>query len=283
MKQVVGCIDGSRAAPAVCDYAAWASGRLDAPLTLFHVLDQDRYPAETDLAGSIGLGTREHLLEELAELDQRRGKLALEQGHHMLQAAEQRAQAFGVNDIHQRQRHGDLADSLLAIEDSTRLLVMGLHGESSTDRDIHIGSQLETVLRQVHRPVLLVPDEYREPRSAMLAFDGSPTTRKGLEMLAQSPLFRGFSLHLVMVGADTNDQWEQLKQAEQVLAPLQTEIHLAIRPGDVEQALHQYQQEHDIELMVMGAYGHSRIRQLFMGSTTTNMLKTSTTPLLVLR
>lgn len=283
MKQVVGCIDGSRAAPAVCDYAAWASGRLDAPLTLFHVLDQDRYPAETDLAGSIGLGTREHLLEELAELDQRRGKLALEQGHHMLQAAEQRAQAFGVNDIHQRQRHGDLADSLLAIEDSTRLLVMGLHGESSTDRDIHIGSQLETVLRQVHRPVLLVPDEYREPRSAMLAFDGSPTTRKGLEMLAQSPLFRDFPLHLVMVGADTNDQWEQLKQAEQVLAPLQTEIHLAIRPGDVEQALHQYQQEHDIELMVMGAYGHSRIRQLFMGSTTTNMLKTSTTPLLVLR
>ncbi|MCG8519624.1 MAG: universal stress protein [Pseudomonadales bacterium] len=283
MKQVVGCIDGSRAAPAVCDYAAWASGRLDAPLTLFHVLDQDRYPAETDLAGSIGLGTREHLLEELAELDQRRGKLALEQGHHMLQAAEQRAQAFGVNDIHQRQRHGDLADSLLAIEDSTRLLVMGLHGESSTDRDIHIGSQLETVLRQVHRPVLLVPDEYREPRSAMLAFDGSPTTRKGLEMLAQSPLFRDFPLHLVMVGADTNDQWEPLKQAEQVLAPLQTEIHLAIRPGDVEQALHQYQQEHDIELMVMGAYGHSRIRQLFMGSTTTNMLKTSTTPLLVLR
>lgn len=283
MKQVVGCIDGSRAAPAVCDYAAWASGRLDAPLTLFHVLDQDRYPAETDLAGSIGLGTREHLLEELAELDQRRGKLALEQGHHMLQAAEQRAQAFGVNDIHQRQRHGDLADSLLAIEDSTRLLVMGLHGESSTDRDVHIGSQLETVLRQVHRPVLLVPDEYREPRSAMLAFDGSPTTRKGLEMLAQSPLFRDFPLHLVMVGADTNDQWEQLKQAEQVLAPLQTEIHLAIRPGDVEQALHQYQQEHDIELMVMGAYGHSRIRQLFMGSTTTNMLKTSTTPLLVLR
>ncbi|UDL05068.1 universal stress protein [Marinobacter sp. CA1] len=283
MKQVVGCIDGSRAAPAVCDYAAWASGRLDAPLTLFHVLDQDRYPAETDLAGSIGLGTREHLLEELAELDQRRGKLALEQGHHMLQAAEQRAQAFGVTDIHQRQRHGDLADSLLAIEDSTRLLVMGLHGESSTDRDVHIGSQLETVLRQVHRPVLLVPDEYREPRSAMLAFDGSPTTRKGLEMLAQSPLFRDFPLHLVMVGADTNDQWEQLKQAEQVLAPLQTEIHLAIRPGDVEQALHQYQQEHDIELMVMGAYGHSRIRQLFMGSTTTNMLKTSTTPLLVLR
>lgn len=283
MKQVVGCIDGSRATPAVCDYAAWASRRLATPLTLFHVLDQERYPAETDLAGSIGLGSREHLLAELAELDQRRSKIALEQGHHMLEAAEQRVRELGVTDVHQRQRRGDLAESLLAIEDSTRLLVMGLHGESSSDRDIHIGSQLETVLRRVHRPVLLVPDQFREPRSAMLAFDGSPTTRKGLELLAQSPIFKGFPLHLVMVGADTGDQWEQLKQAEQILAPLDTEVHLAIRAGEVEPALHSYQAEHDIELLVMGAYGHSRIRQFLMGSTTTNMLKTTTTPLLILR
>ncbi len=283
MKQVVGCIDGSRAAAAVCDYAAWASLRLAAPLTLFHVLDQERYPAETDLAGSIGLGSREHLLEELAELDQRRSKLALEQGRHMLEAATERARAAGVSDLHQRQRHGDLTDSLLAIEDSTRLLVMGLHGESSSDRNTHIGSQLETVIRSVYRPILLVPDQFRPPRSALLAFDGSATTVKGLEMLASSPIFRDFELHLVMIGADTADRWEQLQQAQKQLAALGGKVELAIRAGDVEAALHGYQQEHDIDLVVMGAYGHSRIRQFLVGSTTTNMLKTSKSPLLILR
>jgi nucleotide-binding universal stress UspA family protein len=33
----------------------------------------------------------------------------------------------------------------------------------------------------------------------------------------------------------------------------------------------------------MGAYGHSRIRQLLIGSTTTAMIRHSTVPLLLLR
>lgn len=283
MIHIVGCIDGSAASGAVCDYTAWASKRLQDPVMLFHVLDHSRYPTEPDLAGSIGLGSREHLLEELAQLDQQRSKLALEQGHHMLQAAEQRLRERGVEDVRQRQRHGDLADSLLAIEPETRLLVMGIHGESSSGRESHIGSQLETVIRSLHRPIMLVPDEFTEPRSAMLAFDGSDTAFKGVELLASSPVFRDFPLHLVMVGPDTSDRWEQLKQAEAKLAAAGAEVHLAIRAGDVEKTLHAYQEEQGIDLLVMGAYGHSRIRQFLVGSTTTNMLRTTRTPLVILR
>ncbi len=283
MLRVVACIDGSRAAPAVCDYAAWASKHMQNPVTLLHVLDEERYPAEPDLAGSIGLGSREQLLDELAELDRKRSKLALEHGHHMLDEAERRLKGAGVADVAKRQRHGDLTESLLALEKQTRLLVMGLHGESSSDRDIHIGSQLETVIRSMHRPILLVPDEFTAPKSAMLAFDGSPTAFKGVELLAGSPVLKGMPLHLVMVGADTNDRWEQLKKAEKMLANLGSEITLAIRAGDVEPTLHAYQEEHDIDLLVMGAYGHSRIRQFLVGSTTTIMLKTAEKPLVILR
>ncbi|MCM0611386.1 universal stress protein [Marinobacter sediminum] len=283
MLRVVACIDGSRAAPAVCDYAAWASKHMGAPMTLLHVLDEERYPAEPDLAGSIGLGSREHLLDELAELDRKRSKLALEHGHHMLDEAERRVKEAGVNDVAKRQRHDDLTESLLSLENQTRLFVIGLHGESSSDRDIHIGSQLETLIRSVHRPILLVPDEFKAPQSAMLAFDGSATAFKGIELLAGSPVLKGMPLHLVMIGADTNDRWEQLKKAEKMLAGLESEITLAIRAGDVEPALHAYQEEHDIDLLVMGAYGHSRIRQFLVGSTTTTMLKTAEKPLVILR
>ncbi|AOY88320.1 universal stress protein UspA [Marinobacter salinus] len=283
MLRVVACIDGSRAAPAVCDYAAWASRHMETPMTLLHVLDEERYPAEPDLAGSIGLGSREQLLDELAELDRKRSKLALEHGHHMLDEAERRVKAAGVNDVAKRQRHDDLTESLLSLENQTRLLVMGLHGESSSDRDIHIGSQLETVIRSVHRPILLVPDQFRAPQSAMLAFDGSATAFKGVELLAGSPVLKGMPLHLVMIGPDTNDRWEQLKKAEKMLGGLESEITLAIRAGDVEPALHAYQEEHDIDILVMGAYGHSRIRQFLVGSTTTTMLKTAEKPLVILR
>ena len=38
-----------------------------------------------------------------------------------------------------------------------------------------------------------------------------------------------------------------------------------------------------IDLTIMGAYGHSRIRQFFVGSQTTGMLANSMTPLQLLR
>jgi len=283
MLRVVACIDGSRAAPAVCDYAAWASQHMEVPVTLLHVLDEERYPVAPDLAGNIGLGSREHLLEELADLDARRSKLALEHGHHMLDDAERRVKDAGVENVIKRQRHGDLTESLLALENQTRLLVMGLHGESSSDRDVHIGSQLETVIRSLHRPILLVPDEFTAPTSAMLAFDGSKTAFRSVELLAGSPVFRGMPLHVVMVGADTADRREQLKKAETMLSGMGVDIQVAIRAGDVEPTLHAYQEEHDIDILVMGAYGHSRIRQFLVGSTTTTMLKTAEKPLVILR
>ncbi|KXS50994.1 MAG: UspA domain-containing protein [Marinobacter sp. T13-3] len=188
-----------------------------------------------------------------------------------------------MTDAIKRQRHGTLTDSVLALEKDTRLFVMGLHGESSSDRDLHPGGQLETVIRSAHRPILLVPDEYSTPRSAMLAFDGSETAFKGVELIAASPVLKGMPLHLVMVGPDTADRWEQLKKAKRMLADLGAEITLAIRAGDVEPALHEYQDENDIDILVMGAYGHSRIRQFLVGSTTATMLKTAEKPLVILR
>jgi nucleotide-binding universal stress UspA family protein len=281
--QVVACIDGSEAALAVCDYSAWASQRMGAPLMLLHVLDEEKYPARTDMSGSIGLGSREQLQEELVSLDQERSKLALKHGHVLLDEAEKRVLADGMDKAVKRQRHDDLAGSLVELEADSQLFVMGLHGESSAAAGRHVGSQLETVIRSVHRPILMVPDEYVQPRSAMLAFDGSATAFRSIELLSATPVFRGMPLHLVLVGADTADHQEQLKRAKRLLSEQGSEIHLAIRQGDAEQTLHAYQEEHNIDILIMGAYGHSRIRQFLVGSTTTRMLETAKKPLVILR
>ena len=103
MSHVIACIDGSAAADSICDHAAWAAGRLNAPLMLLHVLDEARYPgtkspSETNLSGNLGLGARETLLTELADLDAKRNRLALEQGKATLEAARARVAADGVPD-----------------------------------------------------------------------------------------------------------------------------------------------------------------------------------------
>lgn len=285
MSKVIACIDSSSAAIPVCDYAAWAARRLSAPLTLLHVLDQSRYPIENDLSGSLGVGEREHLLNELSELDARRNKLALEQGRLMLEAAKTRVVADGVADPVLRQRHGDLVASLGELEDETRLLVMGKQGEahSATNAENEVGDNVEHVVRAMHCPILIVQGEFKIPKVVMLAFDSSEISREGVELLAASPLFRGLSGHLVSVSKDKETLRADLDWAEKTINNGGHEIRTAILEGDIEPALHAYQEEHSVDLIIMGAYGHSRLREFFVGSTTNNMLRNASIPHLILR
>lgn len=280
---VMACIDGSTYSPAVCDAAAWASLRLGAPLTFLHVLNKVRDAKGDDLSGSIGFGAQESLLEELATLDERRGKLAQERGRQILSAAKERVRLAGVAEPEGRRRHGDLVETLTELEAGIRLLVFGKRGEAADVASEFLGSHLERVIRSLHRPILMTPLEFSVPQRVMLAFDGSATTRKGVEMVAGSPLFRGMPCHLVMVGADTAEARAQLTWARQTLEQAGFEAPAVILTGDVEKSLRRYRQDHGIDLIIMGAYGHSRIRHLLIGSTTTEMMRRSTVPLLLLR
>jgi len=283
MSQVIACIDGSSITLAVCDYAAWASRRLDAPLDFLHVLGRSEYPVPADLSGNLGLGSREHLLQELAELDEKRGRVALEQGRIMLAAAKERAIADGVPNPTSRQRHGELVDTLLEFEHDIRLLVMGRQGEQGDSLGEHIGNHLENVVRTLHRPILVIPADYTEPQRILVAFDGSATTRKAVDMVARSPLFRGLPCHVVMVGADKAEAREQLNWARTTLEGAGFEVTASLRSGQVEEVLCAYRNEHAIDLIVMGAYGHSKIREFLVGSTTTQLIRQSKVPLLLLR
>jgi nucleotide-binding universal stress UspA family protein len=114
---VLACIDGSNYTPAVCDAAAWAALRMEAPLTFLHVLSKVREVTQSDLSGNIGLGSRESLLEELAALDEKRGKLAQERGRQLLAAAKERARAAGISEPGALQRHGGLVETLAEREE----------------------------------------------------------------------------------------------------------------------------------------------------------------------
>jgi nucleotide-binding universal stress UspA family protein len=281
--RILACIDGSTYSPAVCDAAAWAALRLEATLTFLHVLHKEQAAPPADLSGSIGLGARESLLEELAALDEKRGKLARKQGQQLLDAAQERARNAGVAESEGVQRRGGLVETLTEQEEGIRLLVLGKRGEAAEVASEHLGSHLERVIRALYRPILVTPGAWRTPQRVMLAFDGSPTARKALEMVAKSPLFRDLPCHLVMVGADTAAARAELGRARQILEMARFETPTVILPGEPESVLSAYQQEQGIDLMIMGAYGHSRIRHLLVGSTTTAMLRNATIPLLLLR
>ena len=284
MTNVIACIDGSKVTLAVCDASSWAAQQLDASVTLLHVLDKSAYPIESDLSGNIGLGTREHLLNEMVELEARRGKLALEQGKYMLQEAKIRVvEKQPSRMVATLQRHGDLVETLLEQESHARLVVMGRQGEQHQDQAQAIGSHLENVIRTLKQPILVVMDEFTAPKRFMIAYDGSVTARKALDRVVSSPLLKGLECHLVMVSDDQSLATAELALVAESLIAADFNVVTTVCQGEVQTALEIYQLEHQIDLMVMGAYGHSRIREFFVGSNTTRMISKSHIPLLLLR
>jgi nucleotide-binding universal stress UspA family protein len=282
MNRIIACIDGSPATRGVCDYAAWASLKLATSMTLLHVLDRRHYPAEADLSGNIGLGSREHLLDELSKLDEKRRGLGLKQGELLLEAARDHVAKVGVHSIETLQRHGHFIETLKDLQSQSALIVLGRLGED-TPAERLIGSQLESAIRTLSRPLLITPAQFELPKRALLGFDNSASAKKALELMAESSLFQDLECHLVTVGKDNAETRQPLEEASIILRSVGLDVTTAIVDGDVELALEKYRKQRAIGLTVMGAYGHSRLRHFFMGSNTGNMLRTAGGALLVVR
>jgi len=283
--RVLACIDGSSLTEAVCDYAAWIAQRVDAPLKLLHMIDHHHETAAiSDLSGNIGLGSQEHLLEELAAVEQQRSKLRLQQGKLLLQAAKERVIQAGITNPDSNQRHGSLVESLIELEDSIRVLVIGIRGKVHENQPDKIGAKLESIIRSLHKPILVVNDAFKAPQRIMIAYDGSKATEKAIDMVAISPLYKGLTCHLVNVSKD-DAATEQLLEA--AVSKLKNaggiEVTTKKLQGKPDQALCEYQDKHDIDMIVMGAFSHTRIHDLLLGSFTAKMLVNAKKPLLLLR
>ncbi|MGI0118439.1 universal stress protein [Zooshikella sp. RANM57] len=284
ISKVLACIDGSRYSTAVCDYSVWASQRINAPLKLLHNIEHHQIPGMVDLSGSIGLGSQEKLLDELTTLEQQRSKLLVQQGKIMLDAAKSRAEQAGIEDIIAKQRHGSLTESLIELEDEIRVLVLGIRGEGHKDDGKHIGAHLETIIRSLHKPILVVNKEFTEPKRIMLAYDGSEAAQKALDMIANRPLFKGLPCHVVYANPNPEKHTSDcLPNAARKLEEAGIEVITTSLEGKPEDVICAYQTEHQIDLTVMGAFGHTRIRELLLGSFTAKMLAATQKPLLLLR
>ena len=281
---ILACIDGSIYRESVTDYASWAAQKLGAPLKLLHNIEHRETPPLMDLSGSIGLGSREELLEELTSMEERRSKILLEQGKLMLQSAHQRAIAMGSSAPETLQRHGSLEETLMEMEEEIRVLVVGVRGEEHEHQEKQLGAHLESLIRTMHRPVLVVNRPFEQPpQRIMIAYDGNEASRKALDMVSLSPLYRGLTCHIVHVSNSADIPSAQLEEAAATLQGAGLEVVSTGLQGNVQPQLEQYCRENNIELIVMGAFGQSRIRELLFGSVTQRLLINSKIPLLLLR
>lgn len=282
--RVLAAVDASSFAGSVCDYGAWAALRMGAHLEFVHVIDRHPETASTwNLSGSLNLEDREGLLQELTSVDEHRSKLAQKRGSLLLEDAKRHAEAKGVAQLSARMRNGSLVEALRDLEQDVQLFVVGKRGRHAELSKGHLGGNLERVVRGVHRGVLAVPGAFKPVERFLIAFDGNASTRKAVEWVAARSLLAGLPCHLVMAGADTQAHRDQLAWARSRLESSGFEVHADLVQGHAEAVIAERVSAQRIDLLVMGAYGHSHVRHLIVGSTTTTMLRTCDVPVLLLR
>ena len=287
MKKILLCTDGSAFAENIYRYGAWFATRLQAVIDVLCVTDiRGQQAVRTEnFSGAIGIDSSENLLTRLVELEHEKAKIARQQAKLVLQAAAKTLKAEGLDRINLLHKTGFLVDCLSEFEASCDLIVLGKRGQAAEFASGHLGANLERIVRSSHKPCLVTSRQFRLIERVLIAYDGSPSCQKMLQFIVDSSVFEGLELHIVIVTKSAAEQTAiaRIESAKQLAQQAGFEPVCWVIEGHSEKAISNYVSEQDISLLLMGAYGHSRIRHLVIGSTTAQMLRSSHIPVLLFR
>ena len=283
-KKLIVLVDGSIYSRSVCDHAAWIAARAGLAVELMHVLGRrEAGGGGGDLSGSIALGARSALLEELSALDERRAKLAVQRGRAILEDARSILDEAGVADASLHLRHGDLVEAISEKEAEAELVLIGKRGEAADFAKGHLGSNLERVMRASRKPLFVASRAFRPIEKVLIAYDGSASAKRAVEHVARGPLYAGLGITIVTVGSGTEQVRKGLADAKAMLAAAGIEAETTVLPDQPDEALGNLVNEARFDFVVMGASGHSRIRSLFVGSTSLEMIRCCKVPIMLVR
>ena len=284
MAKLVALVDGSIYSQSVCDHTAWIANRTQAAVEVLHVLGRrETASAPANLSGNITLGARTALLAELSALDEQRAKLAQRRGRAILDDAKARIEAAGIEGVTTKLRIGDFVESVAELETEAAMVVVGKRGEAADFAKLHLGSNLERVVRSSNKPVFVASRAFKPIERFLIAYDGGTSSMKAVDHIARSELFAGLHCRLLTAGADSEETRKRLDNARTMLEAGGYEVSVDVLPGPPEAVIAQAVDSEGIDLLAMGAYGHSRIRNLIIGSTTTEMIRSCKVPVVLFR
>jgi nucleotide-binding universal stress UspA family protein len=283
-KTILACVDGSHYTDSVCAHADWASRQLNVPIWLLHIqAPHGEQATVTDYSGSIGVGEVGALLEKLSLVDEARGTLDQHKGELILEHAKKQLAGHGHTTLEAFHRRGSLVETLTELERSIHLIVLGKRGEHADFAKLHLGSNLERVVRAARTPVLVCSRDFKAITSFVIAYDGGQSAGKAVDYIAKSPLLKGLECHLLQIGQVNAETQRVLDIAAAPLKQNGFSVQTHIAQGRPDEVIAAYIERNAIRLLAMGAYGHSRLRTLFIGSTTSAMLRSNHIPVLLFR
>ena len=218
------------------------------------------------------------------QIDMERSKIANDYSKALVEDTENYITNNSDVEVNVYRRRGKLLPAIELLEDQNSAIIMGQHGEDYKNGRINVGSHIETIARATSVPMLICSEEFKTPNSYMIAFDGSKTAIKAIDIIAKSPLLKDLQGHIVMIGHDDEDSNQSLIAATKQLksAGFMVESH-HLPKSDAVDTLLDFRIKNDVDIIVIGAYGRSKLQQLFLGSTTTKVISQTRSPVILVR
>lgn len=274
---VIACLDCPNHVQAVLDASMWSAKLLQAPIGLLHAAPSVHHKSAIDYSGCLVADDGHHLLNQIA-LEERdsNGKLR-DHGRLLLKQAStycEQNQGRYEHQMYTLHRHASIAESLDYVDEVAQLVVIG--------HEVTCKDTLSQLIRASRCPALVTHESFKAPKTALFAFDNRPTCHALLDWLCNSALVRNLTMHVVMVGSDNERNKDALREAYARLKQSGINCKKALIEGrDVTAALMYYQQQHELDMLITGAFGESRLHEFLHGSNTRKLLRASQTPYLL--
>jgi len=163
------------------------------------------------------------------------------------------------------------------------LLVIKLSYPPSPGPIAKLGSGFHTLVRRCHTPILAVPGEPSPFQNFLLAYDGSS---KADEALYISTYLAGrwkVKLNIIIVKEVNSSSSLIQDKAKNYLSSYGIQAHWFEKDRPVADAILQTAAEAGCDLILMGGYGYSPVREIILGSSVDQVLRESTIPTLICR
>lgn len=270
-------IDGSPFSETATTYAIEAARHFGASIRALHVIDLKRLaaPLVNDVAVCLGLSSLPDFQETM------RGSLE-SLGTALLETVSRACSDAGVP-VTTHLVSGIVADTICREAHAADLVVMGHRGEASDWGSRILGSVFEATIRSINRPVLVVSKFRQSIRRFLVAYDGSNHAASVLGVVAEVCGSEELPLHVLVADEGVDDVDGTIERASAFLEAHGVAWTLERATGDPAEAIIAKAEEIGADVIAMGAYGHSRIRELLVGSTTEYVLRRAGCPVLVYR
>lgn len=177
----------------------------------------------------------------------------------------------------------DVVNATLTASALADLLIVSQHAGHS-DLKIPPLPIVDKLVANTRCTILVVPHHIQsmaETGRVVIGWNGSVEAAHAIRQTL--PLLKSAtSVDIVAVGKDDGEFTQAAASQYLSRHGIASELHIVpMIGGSVANTLHRFGQEHSADMLLLGAYSHSRLREALLGGTTHDLLENSRIPLLL--